>query len=142
MNTFSFKSTTTAITKSSIYRYLLVLFFLFISFPLVFFRTPETSLDPSWKIARAIPESIDFDAHKIEIILFSTERKFICKTRPTLRPDVTAHFKNRFNLDNCGFEVIINKKTLAKGNYHVGIYIHKQNSKGKMMVIDQTITKL
>ncbi|MFN0188320.1 MAG: hypothetical protein ACKVQV_06425, partial [Bacteroidia bacterium] len=89
----------------------------------------------------AIPDSTDFKDFRIEIILKSNTKIYKCETTSKKRPDVTGHFKNQHNLDDCGFETIINTKGLPQGTYQVGLLLHQGNKKGKIDFLDQTLIK-
>jgi hypothetical protein len=89
----------------------------------------------------AVPPSTDFKEYKIEIILKSTTEIYRCETTSKRRPDVTAHFKNQYHLDDCGFEIIINTKGLPQGTYQVGLFLHQGDKKGKIDFLDQPFIK-
>jgi uncharacterized membrane protein len=58
------------------------------------------------------------------------------------RPDVTTYFKNQFNVDNAGFNSIINTANLETGNYKLAIYLKNEETKKVGLVLtDKTINK-
>ena len=89
----------------------------------------------------AVPDSADFIDYEIQIILKSGEEIFICDTESRKRTDVTAHFKNEYDLDNCGFSVNVKKEKLPKGKYDIGIYLHRKNKTGKAQFINQYLIR-
>jgi hypothetical protein len=66
---------------------------------------------------------------QISLLLKGSDDKiYISPTNNTLRPDVTSYFKNKYNLDESGFDATISKKGLAKGKYQIGVLIYKPGS--------------
>lgn len=65
----------------------------------------------------------DSKGSEISLVFQSKNNTYVSPTDMTLRPDVTAHFKNTFNFDDCGFKAKISKKKFKKGNYRVGFII-------------------
>jgi len=64
------------------------------------------------------------DDCEISILLESDDELVLSSaTRSIQRPDVTAYFKNVFNLDNSGFDAVVSKKNLKRGRYKIGIHI-------------------
>lgn len=68
----------------------------------------------------------------IEIVLKGDRSIYTAGTQTRARPDVTNLFKNKFNLDNCGFFVKISKKSLPAGKYEIGIRVYEKGDKGVM----------
>jgi hypothetical protein len=77
----------------------------------------------------------------VKIVLKSDDNIYVSDTEPTSRPDVTAHFKTKFNLDNSGFQAKISKSTLKKGKYQLGILISQKGNTGTMKLIDRFAIK-
>ncbi len=71
---------------------------------------------------------------RIGIVLKNENDIYVSFSEPMLRPDVTAHFKNRNKLDNSGFSIKLLKTALPKGRYQIGILI-RDNKKNKQGVI-------
>jgi hypothetical protein len=76
----------------------------------------------------------------IKIILKGDKSYFISETELKSRPDVTAAFKTKLNLDNCGFSAKISKDNLPKGKYQIGIAIY-EGEQSVTKYIDQFIIK-
>ncbi|HMH20948.1 MAG TPA: DUF6311 domain-containing protein, partial [Puia sp.] len=60
------------------------------------------------------------EGYQISIVLKNEKNIYVCATDPVLRPDVTAHFNNKYTLDHSGFRVQVLKNTLDNGKYQVG----------------------
>lgn len=60
---------------------------------------------------------------EIKLVLQNANGSYLYETEPIQRPDVTAHFTNKYNLDGSGFNCKLRKSSLPKGDYKVGIYI-------------------
>jgi hypothetical protein len=58
----------------------------------------------------------------IFLTLSNDNNSYLAPVQRTLRPDLTSHFKKEF-LDNAGWNSIIFKDSMAKGNYKLGIII-------------------
>lgn len=71
----------------------------------------------------ALPKK-DSKQNKIEIVLISNSHKFSFETDLVLRNDVTVVNLNKFNYDNSGFSLKINRKDLPKGKYEIGVIIN------------------
>lgn len=78
---------------------------------------------------------------KIEIILKSETTMYIVATNVKSRPDVTAYFKNNYNLDNSGFIAKISKKDLKKGKYEIGICVKRKGDNGAVKYMRQFIER-
>jgi hypothetical protein len=73
-------------------------------------------------------KNLDADG-EIYILLKDEHGKvYYTPTISTQRPDVTSYFKNKYKLDNSGYDVIVSKQNLAKGKYNIGLLIHEGNS--------------
>lgn len=58
------------------------------------------------------------------------------------RPDVTAYFKNEFNVDNSGFSATYDLSKLESGKYQIGIYlVNKETKKEGLVLTDKIIEK-
>jgi len=77
----------------------------------------------------------------IKIVLKSDSDIYVSDTEPTFRPDITAHFKTKFSLDNSGFIAKISKSTLKKGKYQIGIIISQKGNAGTMKLVDKFVIK-
>jgi len=77
----------------------------------------------------------------VKIVLKGDSDIYVSDTEPTFRPDITAHFKTKFNLDNSGFLAKISKRTLKKGKYQIGIIISQKGNTGTMKLIDRFVIK-
>ena len=89
----------------------------------------------------AAPVQSDFKGYTIQLILKSEGNVFACATESRIRKDVTAYFKNLYNLDDCGFAAKIKKNILPKGNYEIGIYLHRANEKGMVQLVGKSFTQ-
>ncbi|HWA34027.1 MAG TPA: hypothetical protein VG737_07855, partial [Cyclobacteriaceae bacterium] len=78
----------------------------------------------------AAPKDSDFTGYQIQIILQSDHGGYICDAESRLRKDVTEALNNGHKLDSCGFYLKIKKDDLPKGEYKIGIYLHKRNEPG------------
>ncbi|HKH61199.1 MAG TPA: DUF6311 domain-containing protein [Flavitalea sp.] len=77
---------------------------------------------------------------EIKLVFKNGNQIFLCPTNPILRPDVTAHFRNKYKLDKTGFEAKILKSSLSKGKYQVGLLINDvKRSKQGVVFIDKDI---
>lgn len=74
------------------------------------------------------------DSCKIGIVLKNNNDLYLFIAAPQLRPDVTAHFKTGFNLDNAGFTIKLLKASLPKGKYQLGILIRDTKRKKETVV--------
>jgi hypothetical protein len=70
------------------------------------------------------------------LVLNSTNNTFIFETDKTLRKDVSEHFN--LDLDYSGFNVVVDKRRLLKGNYSLLIYI-VQEHKSALKLINNDI---
>jgi hypothetical protein len=72
----------------------------------------------------------DTENCSIFLVFSGDNSRYIFKTSPILRRDVTQHFTNKFkntqNLDNSGFKASIPKKLIDNNNYRLGILIENQ----------------
>lgn len=75
------------------------------------------------------------------VLLKSEGGAFISETKKVFRPDVTAYFEGKQNLDNSGFEAIISKKGLPKGSYEIGIYLVCNDERSSFMFLGEYCTK-
>ena len=80
-------------------------------------------------------ENQSADGHEISCVLANEKDIYMFETDPIKRPDVTAYFKNKFNLDNSGFSVKILKAVLNKDKYQVGIIIKDASGKKEFFMI-------
>jgi hypothetical protein len=72
------------------------------------------------------------------IFLKSQENSFIAKPDKFLRPDVTGYFKKSY-LDDAGFNGLILKKRLPKGNYQMGIAIKDKQGQWRYQLSDKLV---
>ena len=89
----------------------------------------------------AAPVQSNFAGYTIQLILKSEKNVFVCDTDRLIRKDVTAYFKNQFNLDDCGFAAKIKKDELPKGKYEIGIYLHRSSEKGHVQFIGKFLVR-
>lgn len=80
-------------------------------------------------------ENQSAEDHEISCVLVNEKDIYRVETDPIKRPDVTAYFKNNYNLDNSGFSVKILKADLNKGKYQVGIIIKDPSSKKEVFMM-------
>jgi hypothetical protein len=59
----------------------------------------------------------------IGIVLRNDRGAYLAWAEPVPRPDVTAHFKNGYKLDNSGFKIKMQRQSFPKGKYQVLITI-------------------
>jgi hypothetical protein len=77
---------------------------------------------------------------KINLFLKNDTNIYICETDARDRPDVTAAFKNKFNLNNSGFEVKLLKSSLPDGRYQVGFLLkNEKEQKEHIKFLDKEI---
>ncbi|HWB94972.1 MAG TPA: hypothetical protein VG605_24120, partial [Puia sp.] len=67
---------------------------------------------------------------RIYIILRSDSAAFVYRTVMEKRTDLTAHYHNGFNLDNCGFSAKMSKEMLPPGKYTVGLWVRPDDGPG------------
>ena len=85
-------------------------------------------------------EGQDADSSTISLVLKSNDHIYLFPTEPYPRPDVTASFGNRYNLDNSGYSVKFRKTDLQKGKYRIGLLIKDARRKTECVVFsDQEI---
>ena len=89
----------------------------------------------------AAPVQSDFKGYTIQLILKSKGNIYACDTESRIRKDVTAFFKNQYNLDDCGFAAKIKKDILPSGKYEIGIYLHRANEKGLVQLVGKSFTQ-
>lgn len=89
----------------------------------------------------AVQEMTKMQNSTIKIVLKNDNSIFSCDTEPVFRPDVTASFKGKFNLDDCGFSVRISKNELPIGKYQVGIHVFQEGQIGEMKFTDKFVIK-
>jgi|GEM_PF-741015 len=63
----------------------------------------------------------------------------IMNTGMNNRPDVTSYFKSSFNIDNSGFECVIDKNTIRTGNYKIALYIYDKKTKKQGLNLSNNI---
>jgi hypothetical protein len=63
------------------------------------------------------------------------------QTQKTDRPDVTAYFKNPFNVDNAGFNSTLNISNLESGNYKLAVYLKNEETEKEGLVLTDKIIK-
>ena len=74
----------------------------------------------------AFIEGEDSEGGEIFIVLRSERKTYVFDTMAAPRPDVTAHFEELgLNLAYSGFMTLIPARTVASGEYTIGIYIRK-----------------
>jgi hypothetical protein len=79
---------------------------------------------------------------EISLLLKSDDDQiYKASTKKNLRPDVTAYFKNKYQLDGSGFEIVLSKKNLEKGEYQIGIQIHYPNEKRSFSCFTKEVLK-
>jgi len=84
-------------------------------------------------------ENRSAEGQTISCVFKSEKDIYKFETASVKRPDVTAFFKNKYNLDNSGFSVKILKIAFNKGKYQVGIIIKDQSNKEVFMITDKVI---
>jgi hypothetical protein len=89
----------------------------------------------------AIDNMNEVESTSIEIALMSDKGFYVSETELNPRPDVTAHFKSKIKLDDCGFVAKISKAPLAKGKYKVGIIISMKGEKKVVKFMNEYIYK-
>lgn len=89
-------------------------------------------------------ENQDAKNTKSEIILIKENSKIGNKflTQKANRRDVTEYFKNKFDLDNTGFNSTIDIGNIEPGSYRLAIYLVNETTKKEGFVItDKTVVK-
>lgn len=77
---------------------------------------------------------------EISIVLIKDGKATKLMTQKVLRPDVTAYFKNDFNVDDSGYKSTYDISRLEPGKYQLGIYlINKITKKEGLSLTDKTI---
>jgi hypothetical protein len=89
----------------------------------------------------AVQEMHSVHESLVKIVLKSDDHIYVSDTEPTLRPDVTAHFNSKSNLDNSGFTAKIRKSILKKGNYQLGILVSTNGNAGTIKFTDKVVKK-
>ena len=72
---------------------------------------------------------------QISLILKNDQNIYLASTNPSLRADVTASFKNKYNLDSSGYHVKLLKSDLPKGKYKLGLQIEDSPHKTKTFIL-------
>jgi hypothetical protein len=67
------------------------------------------------------------DGSHISVILKNDQATYLVSAKPSLRPDVTASFKNKYKLDSSGYRIRLQKSELLKGKYTLGLLIEDSN---------------
>jgi Family of unknown function (DUF6311) len=82
----------------------------------------------------------DAGSNRIHLILKGNQNTLLLEAEPILRPDVTAYFKNKYNLDHSGYTIKIAKRDLPKDKYQFGFIIDDAaNHKQYAMMTDRGI---
>ncbi len=82
----------------------------------------------------------DAGSNAIHLILKGNQNTWLLEAEPILRPDVTAYFKNKYNLDHAGYTIKIAKRDLPKDKYQFGFMIEDAaNHKQYAMMTDRGI---
>ena len=68
-------------------------------------------------------ENQDAEGCHIDLVLKNNQNIYLTPTNPSLRPDVTASYKNKYNLDSSGYHVKLLKSDFPKGKYKLGLLI-------------------
>lgn len=77
---------------------------------------------------------------EISIVLIKDGKATKLMTQKVLRPDVTAYFKNDFNMDDSGYKSTYDISRLEPGKYQLGIYLfNKITKKEGLSLTDKTI---
>jgi hypothetical protein len=84
-------------------------------------------------------ENHSTEGQSINFVFKNEKDIYKFETEPVKRPDVTAFFKNKYNLDNSGFSVKVLKNAFNKGKYQIGIIIKDQSNKEVFMLTDKVI---
>jgi hypothetical protein len=71
---------------------------------------------------------------QIRLVLKNDQNIYLASTNPTLRADVTASFKNKYKLDNSGYNIKLLKSDFPKGKYKLGLLIEDYPHKTKTFI--------
>ena len=81
---------------------------------------------PGWAFSK-IDIDEPTDLYNTEIVLYRNNQNFVFDVIPRDRVDIKEAFK-AYKVGNAGFDVIINRKAIPRGNYCIGILLtHKKN---------------
>lgn len=85
-----------------------------------------------WAIGnmKEVPDDI------IGIVLKNDSRTYLCPANAEIRKDLTEHYHNGLNLDDCGFSAKIVKSGLPNGTYQIGLWVHRDGDKGAVKFLD------
>jgi hypothetical protein len=75
----------------------------------------------------------------IDIVLKSDKAIYVAGSLSKARPDVTAFYKNKFDLDHCGFFARIPTDGLPAGKYQLGVHVYQKGDRGAVKFIGQSI---
>jgi hypothetical protein len=71
---------------------------------------------------------------QISLVLKNDQNIYLASTNPSLHPDVTASFKNKYKLDSSGYNVKLLKSDFPKGKYKLGLMIEDYPLKTKTFI--------
>jgi len=83
----------------------------------------------------AILDNQDADNSKIYLVAINGETQVVINTEEWKRTDVTASFKNSFNLDNSGFKATVFKKDLQSGTHQLAIVVENSKTEKKGLIV-------
>ena len=84
----------------------------------------------------------DATDNEIEIVFVGNDQAYIFSTKPVLRADVTQYYNDGHNYDNSGYETLVNKNDIPKGNYTIGLLVRDtSNGEESLTMTDKTFIK-
>lgn len=90
----------------------------------------------------AIRDMAQVQNARIDIVLQLDSAVYLSSTIPEKRSDLTAHYNNGFNLDNCGFSAQISKEGLPPGRYKIGLWVRPKDGPGSVKYVHLFSVKL
>jgi hypothetical protein len=76
---------------------------------------------------------------RIAIILRSNEKIYTGNAELMSRPDVTSHFKSKYDLSNAGFAIKFLRTVIPRGKYQLGILVETKSRKRGMIFTGKEI---
>jgi hypothetical protein len=82
-------------------------------------------------------ENQDADSSSIHLVLQNGDSSYLLATEPYPRPDVTASFNKRYNLDNSGYTLKVLKSSMPKAKYKVAFLIRDRRHRKETVLFTE-----
>ena len=82
-------------------------------------------------------ENQDAAESVVSLVVKNKENIYVFATEPVRRPDVSASFNNKYQLDHSGYAVKFLKKTLPSGKYQMGFLITNKSRNSENVIFTE-----